>query len=99
MSGSSAAIGAPCHATATVPDAGGVYRFSTISAIPTPPLSAAVAAPDDLFGSAVALSGDTILVGAPRRDTGGATAAFGARSVRVTLKVGTSKAKNFTVKR
>jgi hypothetical protein len=168
VSGSSVAIGSPHHATATVPDAGGVYRFSTIFAISTPPLSAALAAPDDSFGSAVALSGDTVLVGAPWRDTGGmadsgaafvfqpsptiyglsptsarrgaivvisgtgfgrtrgasfvkfgkvkctkyiswgagrircrvpATAAFGIRSVRVTLKVGTSRAMSFTVKR
>ena len=168
VSGSSVAIGAPYHATATVPDAGGVYRFSTVVAIPTPPLSAAPAAADDYFGSAVSLSGDTVLVGAPQRDTGSmadsgaafvyqpaptiyglsptsarrgaivvvtgtgfglrrgasfvrfgkarctkyiswsagrircrvpATAALGARGVRVTLKVGTSKAMSFTVKR
>jgi hypothetical protein len=168
VSGTFAAIGAPHHATATVPDAGGVYRFSTSSAMPTPPLSAAVPAAGDFFGGAVAVSGDTILVGAPLRDTGGmadsgaafvfqpaptiyslsptsarrgaivtitgtgfgrtrgasfvkfgaakctkyvswssarircrvpATAAFGARNVRVTLKVGTSNGMSFRVKR
>jgi hypothetical protein len=168
VSGHTVVAGATNHASATVPDAGAVYTFSTVIALATPPLYAAVPAPGDDFGDAVGVSGDTFVAGAPLRDTGGladsgaafvfqpdphiysllptaarrgttvtisgtgfgrtrgasfvkfgtvkctsysywssgritcrvpATAVIGKRTVRVTLKVGTSNSMSFTVKR
>jgi hypothetical protein len=71
VSGNTVVAGATNHASATVPDAGAVYMFSTLVAFATPPLYAAVPAPGDDFGDAVGVSGDTFVAGAPLRDTGG----------------------------
>ena len=68
------AIGSIHHVAGAVPDAGGVYPLAKTGkfwAVASSPLSAATPATGDSFGSAVATSGDTIVAGAPDRDTGG----------------------------
>jgi len=78
VSGDKVAVGAPYADTHSGVDAGAVYVFerSGSSWIMQVPIRAAdFPAAGDLFGSAVAISGETLVVGAPRDDNvGGADA-------------------------
>ena len=73
LSGETALAGAPNHAVAGKAGAGAAYVFvrsgSTWAKQKT--LSAADADGDDVFGTSVALSGETALVGAPSHDIAG----------------------------
>ena len=73
ISGETALIGAPYRDIAGQADAGAVYVFTRSGGVWTQQqmLSAAAGAAGDRFGYAVALSGETALVGAPYRDTAG----------------------------
>ena len=74
ISGDTAVVGAPWHDTGGKSDAGAAYVFARSHGVWTrqmPDLHAGDAAIQDEFGFSVALSGNTAVVGAPRRDTGG----------------------------
>jgi hypothetical protein len=73
VSGNTVIVGAPDRDTWGTVDAGAAYAFARSGATWTarPTLTAAAPATGDWFGSAVAVSGDTILVGAPHRQTAG----------------------------
>jgi hypothetical protein len=72
ISGDTALVGAPMHATAAAGKdfAGAAYVFTRSGGVWTQQaeLAAADGAAGDEFGSSVSLSGDTALVGAPLRD-------------------------------
>ena len=73
LSGESALTGAPGHETAGKPYAGAAYVFTRSAGIWTAPvlLTAPDGAAYDQFGTSVALSGDTALVGAPIHEVAG----------------------------
>ena len=73
LSADRALVGAQCHAVGGVFNAGAAYVFTRSAGWWTQQqmLSAADGATDDQFGRAVALSGDTALMGAPYRNTDG----------------------------
>jgi hypothetical protein len=74
ISGNTAVVGAPWHDTGGKSDAGAAYVFVRSNGVWTrqmPDLHAGDAAIQDEFGFSVAVSGNTAVIGAPRRDTGG----------------------------
>ena len=76
ISGTRVLVGAPLD-DAGATDAGGAYVYDLAGGVPTMPtiaLTNANPAPIDLFGSAVALSGTRVVVGAPQDDTGAISA-------------------------
>jgi hypothetical protein len=70
VSGETALVGAPLDDLVAGADAGSAYVFLRAAGVWTQQskLASAVAAANDFFGTAVALSGDTALVGAPQDD-------------------------------
>jgi hypothetical protein len=82
LSGDTAVVGAPFHDTSGKSNAGAAYVFTRTGGVWTAPLQLAAGdgAAGDQFGSSVAVSGDTALVGAQMHGTGG-TAAAGAAYV------------------
>jgi len=85
LSGETALVGAPAHATGGQAYAGAAYVFTRSAGAWTQQaqLTAGDGAVGDQFGDSVALSGETALVGAPYHDTAGQAAA-GAAYVFVT---------------
>ncbi len=79
VDGNTIVIGAPEDDSATLTDSGSVYVFvrdpSTGDFDQQQKLEASDAAAQDLFGSSVYIEGNTIVVGAPRKDDGTSTAA------------------------
>jgi hypothetical protein len=76
MSGSRIVVGAPFHDTGAT-NAGRAYVFDLSSPTPAAPLAVLNnpgPAVNDKFGSAVAVSGDIVIVGAPEDDTGASNA-------------------------
>lgn len=73
LEGDTALLGAPLHDPDGVPDAGAAFVFVRTGSgwSEQARLVAALAAPDDFGGTAVALSGGRALVGAPRSDVAG----------------------------
>ncbi len=78
VSGDTAFVGAPRRTVNGEAEAGAVYVFTRAGSAwtQTLELSAADARSGDHFGSSIAVSGDTMLVGAPYRSGGGAAFAF-----------------------
>jgi uncharacterized repeat protein (TIGR01451 family) len=73
VDGDTAVVGSPLHDSPAGADAGAVYVFVRAGTAWTEQqkLAASDAAAANSFGSSVSISGDTIVVGAPRADTGG----------------------------
>jgi hypothetical protein len=74
LSTDTAVVGAPWHDTGGKSDAGAAYVFVRSAGVWTrqpPDLHAGDAAVQDELGFSVALSGNTAVIGAPRRDSGG----------------------------
>jgi hypothetical protein len=89
ISGETAVVGAPVDDTAAGPNAGSAYVFvrSGTSWSQQAKLTASDAAVFDLFGRALAVSGDTVVIGAPSDDT---DAGREAGSAYVFVRSGTS---------
>ncbi len=73
LSNDTAVVGAPGHPVANNPYQGAAYVFTrtgTTWHAPGSPLVASDGAASDAFGTSVAISGDTLVVGAPSHDVG-----------------------------
>ena len=77
VDGDTAVVGSPLDDTAAGSDAGSAYVFvrSGTTWTEQQKLTASDAGAVDWFGSSVSISGDTIVVGSPRADTGGGASA------------------------
>ena len=89
LSGDSAIVGAPCIDLGTASGTGSAYVFVRNGGawFEQAKLTASDAAPGDMFGQSVALSGDTAVVGSLRDDHSGA---LDAGSAYVFVRIGTS---------
>lgn len=89
LDGDTALVGAPVDATAVGPGAGSAYMFARSGTIWTEEakLTDILGATFDNFGDAVALSGNTAVVGVPNGDT---TAGLDNGSAQVFVRAGTS---------
>jgi hypothetical protein len=74
LDGDTAVVGASLDDVGAVADQGSAYVFNRVNGVWTQAqrLNAAGGAATDLFGTSVAISGDTVVIGAPQDDVGAA---------------------------